>query len=88
MVKTLNTMTASVMVDPASVAGGEHSVFVSGNDADAKEIVRGLLTTLGHLDIIDLGDITTARGAEMVLPLWIRLWDALGTGAFNFKDAR
>ncbi len=37
VVKTLNTMTASVMVDPASVAGGDHSVFVSGNDAAAKE---------------------------------------------------
>ena len=88
VVKTLNTMTASVMVDPASVAGGEHSVFVSGNDAAAKEIVGGLLTGFGHRDIIDLGDITTARGAEMMLPLWVRLWGALGTGAFNFKIAR
>ena len=43
VVKTLNTMTASVMVDPASVAGGDHSVFVSGNDAAAKEVVGGLL---------------------------------------------
>ena len=88
VVKTLNTMTASVMVDPASVAGGEHSVFVSGNDAAAKDIVSGLLAGFGHRDIIDLGDITTARGAEMMLPLWVRLWGALGTGAFNFKIAR
>ena len=88
VVKTLNTMTASVMVDPGSVAGGEHSVFLSGNDADAKEAVRGLLKDFGHRDIIDLGDITTARGAEMVLPLWLRVWGALGTGSFNFKVAR
>ena len=88
VVKTLNTMTASVMVDPASVAGGDHSVFVSGNDAAAKEIVSGLLKEFGHRDIIDLGDITTARGAEMVLPIWVRIWGALGTGAFNFKVAR
>jgi predicted dinucleotide-binding enzyme len=88
VVKTLNTMTASVMVDPASVAGGDHSVFVSGNDAAAKEIVSGLLAGFGHRDIIDLGDITTARGAEMVLPIWVRIWGALGTGAFNFKIAR
>ena len=88
VVKTLNTMTASVMVDPASVAGGDHSVFVSGNDAAAKEAVAGLLTDFGHRDIIDLGDITTARGAEMILPIWLRLWGALGTGAFNFKVAR
>ena len=43
VVKTLNTMTPSVMVDPARIAGGDHSVFVSGNDADAKDVVRGLL---------------------------------------------
>ncbi len=88
VVKTLNTMTASVMVDPARVAGGDHSVFVSGNDADAKAAVTELLKGFGHRDVIDLGDITTARGAEMLLPIWLRLWGALGTGEFNFKIAR
>lgn len=88
VVKTLNTMTASVMVDPASVAGGDHSVFVSGNDADAKAIVSGLLQDFGHRDIIDLGDITSARGAEMILPVWLRIWGALGSATFNFKVAR
>lgn len=88
VVKTLNTMAASVMVDPASVAGGEHSVFMSGNDAAAKEIVGGLLAGLGHRDIIDLGDISTARGAEMLLPVWLRLWGAFGHADFNFKIAR
>lgn len=88
VVKTLNTMTASVMVDPTRVAGGDHSVFVSGNDAAAKRTVTALLTDLGHRDIIDLGDITTARGAEMILPLWLRVWGALGTVDFNFKIAR
>lgn len=88
VVKTLNTMNASVMVNPASVAGGDHSVFVSGNDADAKAQVSGLLAELGHRDIIDLGDITTARGTEMLLPVWLRLWGALGNADFNFKIAR
>jgi len=88
VVKTLNTMNASVMVDPGSVAGGDHSVFVSGNDVDAKARVSGLLADLGHRDIIDLGDITTARGTEMLLPVWLRLWGALGNADFNFKMAR
>jgi predicted dinucleotide-binding enzyme len=88
VVKTLNTMTASVMVDPLSVAGGDHSVCLSGNDAAAKETVTGLLKEFGHGDVIELGDITTARGAEMILPIWLRIWGALGTGAFNFKIAR
>lgn len=88
VVKTLNTMNAAVMVDPASVAGGDHSVFVSGNDAEAKETVTGLLKAFGHTDVIDLGDITTARGSEMLLPIWLRLWGALGNADFNFKIAR
>lgn len=88
VVKTLNTMTASVMVDPARVAGGDHSVFVSGDDADAKAAVTELLKGFGHRDVVDLGDITSARGAEMILPIWLRIWGALGTGEFNFKIAR
>lgn len=88
VVKTLNTMNASLMVDPGRAAGGDHSVFVSGNDAEAKGEVTTLLKSLGHQDVIDLGDITTARGAEMLLPIWLRLWGALGTANFNFKIAR
>ncbi len=88
VVKTLNTMSAAVMVNPRSVAGGDHSVFVSGNDAGAKATVGALLEVLGHRDVIDLGDISTARGTEMLLPVWLRLWEALGTAAFNFKIVR
>lgn len=89
VVKTLNTMTASIMVEPALVAGGGHDVFVSGNDAAAKARVTELLKQwFGWRNPIDLGDITSARGTEMVLPIWVRLWGALGTPMFNFKIAR
>lgn len=89
VVKTLNTTNALVMVNPALVAGGDHSMFVCGNDADAKTRVRGWLGEwFGWRDVIDLGDITTARGTEMLLPVWVRLWGALGTPMFNFKIAR
>lgn len=88
VVKTLNTMNAPVMVRPEEVAGGDHSVFVSGNDAEAKRVVTDLLTALGHTDVIDLGDLSTARGAEMIMPLWLALMGHLGTPAFNFKIAR
>ena len=40
-------------------------MFVSGNDAGAKATVTELLESFGGSDILDLGDITTARGAEM-----------------------
>jgi predicted dinucleotide-binding enzyme len=89
VVKTLNTITAEVMVDPARVAGGDHDVFVSGNDAGAKKRVETILREwFGWRRVIDLGDITTARGTEAYLLLWIRLWGALGTAAFNVKLAR
>ena len=88
VVKTLNTMTAAVMVEPGLVAGGDHSVFVSGDDQAAKQTVIGLLKTIGHTDVIDLGDLSTARGTEMLLPIWLRLMGALGTPMFNFKIAR
>ncbi|WP_055713693.1 NADPH-dependent F420 reductase [Streptomyces torulosus] len=85
VVKTLNTMNARIMVDPARV-GGAHTVFVSGDDAGAKGAVRDMLMSFGWPadDIIDLGDITTARGAEMLLPIWLRLYGALGHADFNF----
>jgi hypothetical protein len=88
VVKTLNTMTADLQADPGQLADGDHTVFVSGDDADAKQDVTRLLKSLGHTDVIDLGDITTARGTEMYLPLWLRLWGSLGTGIFNVKVVR
>jgi len=88
VVKALNTMNAAVMVDPSRVGGGDHTVFLSGDDAGAKAVVRDLLTTFGWSDIIDLGDITTARGPEMLLPLWLRLFSTLGTPVLQFKVVR
>lgn len=88
VVKTLNTMNADVMVHPQTLAEGDHTVFVSGDDDAAKKTVTELLTSLGHTDVIDLGDITTARGTELLLPVWLRLMSSLGTAAFNFKVVR
>jgi 8-hydroxy-5-deazaflavin:NADPH oxidoreductase len=89
VVKTLNTTNAMLMVNPGAVAGGDHSIFVCGNDADAKaRAAQWLGEWFGWRDVIDLGDITAARGAEMLLPIWLRLWGALGTPMFNFKIAR
>jgi len=90
VVKALNTMNTAVMVDPTLVPA-PHDVFIAGNDADAKRRVAGLLGewfgwTPGS--IIDVGDITAARGTEMMLPVWLRLWQALGTNQINFHIAR
>jgi len=87
VVKTLNTLTADLMARPDRLPETT-SVFVSGDDADAKRLVVGLLAELGHQDVIDLGGIETARGTEMWLPLWLRLMGALGTAEFNVKVVR
>jgi predicted dinucleotide-binding enzyme len=86
VVKTLNTVTAAVMVEPALVEG-PHTVFVAGNDAHAKAEVGGLLQDFGWpaASILDLGDITAARGMEMYLALWLRLWAATGTPVLNVE---
>ncbi len=88
VVKALNTMNASLMVHPESLAGGDHTVFVCGDDADAKATVTALLHELGHTDVLDLGGLDAARGTEMVLPLWVRLMQQLGTVHFQFKVVR
>ena len=88
VVKALNTLNAELMVRPWLLADGEHSVFVSGNDPDAKSAVTQLLTTMGHRDVIDLGDITSSRGTEMYLALWTRTLSAMGTASFNVKVVR
>lgn len=88
VVKTLNTMANPIMVEPSLVAG-DHEVFVSGNDAEAKATVtRFLQEQFGWRRVIDLGDITTARGTEAWLLLWTRLYGALGTAEFNLHLAR
>lgn len=85
VVKSLNTMNCNVMVNPALLPE-DHVVFVSGNDAEAKATVTALLKDgFGWKSVIDLGDITTSRGVEMVLPLWVSLMAKLGTPLFNFK---
>ena len=86
VVKTLNTINANVMVNPTSLADGQHDIFVCGNDADAKAKVSELLQKeLGWTTPIDLGDITAARGTEMYLMIWIKLMGSLKTANFNIK---
>jgi predicted dinucleotide-binding enzyme len=86
VVKALNTVNAHLMVDPSQAAGGEHTVFVSGDDQSAKdEVIRILREWFGWKHVIDLGDITTARGPEMYMALWLRLWGALQSNMFTIK---
>jgi predicted dinucleotide-binding enzyme len=88
VVKTLNTVNCEVMVEP-SIVPGAHNIFVCGNEDKAKLQVRELLESFGWppQSIVDLGDITAARGMEMYLPLWVKMFGTLGTGRFNIAIA-
>jgi len=88
VVKTLNTVTAALMVDP-SIIPGVHTMFVSGNDAKAKAEIIGILKTgFGWKEVMDLGDISAARAQEMHLALWLRLYAKLQTPNVNVHVAR
>jgi predicted dinucleotide-binding enzyme len=88
VVKSLNTVNTALMGTPQSVGGGDHHIFVCGNHDDAKAQVTELLASFGWKHILDLGDLTAARGLEMVMLLWMRLRDVQGTSLFNFKIVR
>ena len=83
VVKTLNIVNCEVMVDPAKA--GEPTMLMSGNESEAKKKVAALLRSFGWKDIIDLGGIKTARGTEMLLPVWLSLWNVIGNPDFGFK---
>ena len=87
VVKTLNTMTAGLMVNPGMVNHGDHTNFICGNDHEAKQQVITLLNEFGwkNENILDLGDISSARGSEAILLIWLRIMGAKQSVAFNFK---
>lgn len=89
IVKTLNTMAGQVMVDPGRIPG-HHTVFVSGNDAAAKAEVADLLRSFGWTDaqILDIGDVVSARATEAALLLFIRLFSTFQTPEFNLSVAK
>ena len=88
VVKTLNAMAAALMVNPRLVGNGDHTVFMSGNDAQAKAQVAGLLSEMGWQDILDLGDISTARGTEMMFSIGHAVMHALSPAEIAFKVVR
>jgi len=88
VVKTLNAMPAALMVNPTLVGNGDHTVFISGNDTSAKAHVTTFLREFGWQDILDLGDISTARGTEMMLAIGHSVMRALSPAIIAFKVVR
>lgn len=85
VVKAFNTTNAMLQVNPLQLDEGDHHLFICGNDEGAKKQVADIAKSYGWKNIIDLGDISNARGMEIMLPMWLRIWNALQNPMFNFK---
>lgn len=88
VVKTLNTVNCNLMVKPSLVNGGDHSIFVCGNDADAKNKVKHFLVdAFGWKpeNLLDLGGIQSARLTEAYVPFWVGIMQSIGSPMFNIK---
>ena len=87
VVKMFNTMANELMINPRGLAD-DSTIFVAGNDDSARQTAASIAADLGWTDVFDLGDLTAARGLEMYLPLWIRIFGQLGRPQFNIKLIR
>ena len=88
VIKAFNTMNAEVMVNPGLLPG-DHDLFICGNDAATKSWFADFLAEeIGWKSILDLGDIKSPRGMEMILPIWINLYMKFQSGRFNFRVVR
>jgi 8-hydroxy-5-deazaflavin:NADPH oxidoreductase len=90
VVKTLNTLWCKLMVNPGMLNGGDHDIFVCGDDDDAKRQVKVILTSFGwkEKNIVDLGHISKARGTEMYIALWLSIFSSSNDSLFNIKLIR
>jgi hypothetical protein len=88
VVKTLNTVNYKLMVDARLVNNADHHLFLSGNNEEAKNKVKDLLSDnfyWKHDHFVDLGSIKTAKVIEAIVPFWVSVWHSLETPLFNFK---
>ena len=87
LVKMFNTMANEVMVNPRGLTE-DSTIFVAGNDPDSRQTAAALAADLGWADVFDLGDLTAARGLEMFITLWVRMYVELGRPNFYIKVIR
>ena len=88
VVKTLNTVNYKLMVNANEVNKGDHHLFVCGDNKDAKNKVMHFLVDNFNWKadhVLDLGDITSSRAIEAIVPFWVLVYQSLGTPLFNFK---
>jgi hypothetical protein len=89
VVKSLNTLAGTLTVAPTSISEPT-TVFLSGDDADAKALVSSLLVDLGWdtAQQVDLGGISSARGVEHYFVLFVGMMQAFRGQTFNIRVVR
>lgn len=87
VVKAFNTMGASIMTHPGSVAGA-HDLLIAGNDPAAKDSVIAIAKGFGWQNFVDLGDLKAACAMEAQVLLWARVMEATGSFVHNIHIAR
>jgi predicted dinucleotide-binding enzyme len=87
VVKCFNTVPNPQMVDP-QFSEGKPEMLICGNDAEAKKTVIRILEDFGWPGAIDIGGIEEATWLEALVPLWVRVGDALNTWRHAFKVLR
>jgi NADPH-dependent F420 reductase len=84
VVKAFNTTGANNMANP-SFGDNRATMFICGDDTDAKDIVSDLASQLGF-EVCDTGALSSARYLEPLAMLWIHLAYTRGMGReFAFK---
>jgi predicted dinucleotide-binding enzyme len=68
LVKAFNSVGASYMINP-QFADGPPTMFICGNNTDAKETVRGIVEQFGW-ECADMGTMEAARAIEPLCILW------------------
>ncbi len=67
-VKAFSCVGSDLMVNP-KLPGGPPTMFICGDDADAKSLVTKILVEFGW-DVDDMGSVTSARAIEPLAVLW------------------
>ena len=86
VVKAYNTVGNALMVDP-ELPGGPPTMFLAGDDADAKALVTTLLEETGW-DVADLGGIEASRWLEAMCMAWVAYGARTGTWTHAFRLLR
>lgn len=84
VVKAFNTIGNPFFVDP-EFSGGEPTMLIAGNDEEAKETVRQILSEFGWPDVVDIGGIEGSRELEAICIVWVKIGGARGAWDHGFK---